>query len=76
MIDEQESRLVILCDMTMSLAPDPEQNKITTSAAIVIKKALGVDEEKMIEEQAILDRTALARRLMELGMAPPPQAAE
>ena len=73
-VDERDSRLVILCDMTMSLAPDPEQKKFTTSAAIVIKKTLGVDEEKMLEEQAILDRSALGQRLMELEMLPGPAA--
>lgn len=76
LVDEEESRLVILCDITMSLAPDPEQKKIKTSAAIVIKKALGVEAEKMSEEEAILDRTALARRLTELGMVSPAQDAE
>lgn len=54
----------------MVLRPDPEQKKLTTSAAIVIKKALGVAEEKMTEEQAILDSTLLAQRLMQLGIDP------
>lgn len=72
-IDEANSRLIILCDMTMCLAPDSEQKKFTTPAAIVIKKVLGANEEKMSEEQAILDRSALSQRLMELGILPTPK---
>lgn len=69
-VDEKEGRIIILCDMTMVLKPDPEQKRLSTSAAIVIKKPLGINEEKMTQEQAILDSSLLAQRFAELGIDP------
>lgn len=69
-IDEKESRIIVLCDMTMVLKPDPEQKRLVTPGVIVIKKGLGTNDEKMTQEQAILDSSVIGMRLAELGIDP------
>lgn len=57
--------------MTISLAADPNQQRFTIPAALFLKKKLGVNEEKMDEELAFLDRGVLSQKLTELGIPPP-----
>lgn len=69
-VDEENQRIIATFDNTGYLNADPEQKPMKFSPVVILKKPLGVSEDKVDTEQSNVDSSPFRARMAELGLDP------